>query len=146
MQLRLLPPLMLWALHVHSTVIVANSSSKPCMSLHDNILTSEGCPTDCGSAPCVLYAPFHRENSCAPSNAAGDCRAAREFQLPAEATPCSLTYQCLKSLVNINARWGLSIKQMAVENTTFAPVTRISRLAFPLSSVQSMYGEPLDDL
>lgn len=113
---------------------VAGASAE-CSALAENTLTSDGCPSDCFSFPCVLYSPA-QDNTCADWGASGPCYADENFTLPGASTACNMTYQCLDSLVTSTNFWILALAANTQADTyTLAPVTEIVSISYPSTTL-----------
>ncbi|RLN98166.1 hypothetical protein BBJ28_00020499 [Nothophytophthora sp. Chile5] len=113
-----------------------------CTALTENTLTSSGCPSFCGSDPCVLYSPSQTDQ-CVELGASGPCYSQSNFTLPGASSTCNMTYQCLDSLLWDSHQWLLVLDSNAnTDAKTTAAVTEITDLSYSTStqSVQLQGG------
>lgn len=122
-------------------VLAANgaaATSAECSTLTQNVLTSDSCPSLCGSYPCVMYSPT-QEKKCVELGASGPCLSDDNFTVPGASAACNLTYQCLDSLMDkTGGQWLLGlVSNKQSDDLTTAYVTQIVSLEYP-SSVASV--------
>ncbi|KAJ0391024.1 hypothetical protein P43SY_010650 [Pythium insidiosum] len=110
--------------------------------MQQNVLTSQGCPSACGGAACVLFSPALSDSlPCVPTGAAGPCASAA-VSLGAAGATCDVTFQCLDQVAK-NGRWILFAEDNNQrEKYVTTPVTAVQRLAYDkaLTSVQFTGG------
>lgn len=114
-----------------------SASNNTCTSLTSNLLTSDSCPSSCGSFPCVLFSPSLEDSKpCLAASAAGECLTETDYTLPGTTTTCNVTYQCLNSIVLTTYKQWLLVAQ-PISNSdayTVAWVTEIQDLVFQTSN------------
>lgn len=129
-------------LAAHAALALASArvsaTSAECSALTENTLTSDGCPSDCLTYPCVLYSPS-QDDGCTDWGASGPCYADDNFTVPGASSACNMTYQCLDSLVTSSKKqWLLGLApNKQVDTVTMAPVTEIVSLEYS-SATQSV--------
>jgi hypothetical protein len=112
-----------------------SAASAECSALTENTLTSDGCPSNCYSSPCVLYSPA-QDDTCADWGASGPCYADDNFTVPGASAACNMTYQCLDSLVTTTNFWILALDANTQADTyTLAPVTEIVSITYPSTTL-----------
>lgn len=131
----------LWLLVAASGLMLSVSAfTNTCSSLTNNVLTSDSCPSSCGSFPCVLFSPSLEDTKpCLAANAAGECLNGTDYTLPGTTTTCNITYQCLNSIVlTSNKQWLLALQPITNSDSyTVAWVTEIQDLVFQTSNTMT---------
>ncbi|DBA01258.1 TPA: hypothetical protein N0F65_010850, partial [Lagenidium giganteum] len=109
-----------------------HAHAAPCAGLNDTILTSKDCPSDCGSAPCVFYAP---STKCSANDRAGDCYVANDTLVPTLADKCDVEYQCLRNVV-VSQKQQFAVMSGTEANGEYsvAPFTSIQNIEYDSSA------------